>query len=328
MSSFSNYYSSDESFDLRYEALKCDCGLRAVIRVTESDKPSKGRLWCTPKSVTMVERLRNERMLDQNQNMETVGLKVKNQTLEQSNAFMKQLVVGLLTICIVMSETQSENKKNKGKSSQVPSVKAHWDAKSNEIFIKLCVGQVKVGRRPGTHLDRVGWENVITKFKSRDTLTGAISAFDELYPNAVKFRRIPLQFTEDLDILFSDAAATEEWTYTPSSRVMPHTDETPEEFHTPHDAKFHDDVDLEVVHPSELNKKWSSNIDGSSTKSKTKKKFTSAALLNKTLDRIVNVVESSSATSTQTSSRYHSIAECLAKLESIPGVSPDDVLYV
>lgn len=114
MSSSSNYSSSVET--LRYEALKCDCGLRVVIRVTESDKPSKARLYficekkncqfwrrCTLKSVTMVKRLRNERMLDQNQNMETVGLKVMNQMLEQSNAFMKQLVMGLLTICIVMS---------------------------------------------------------------------------------------------------------------------------------------------------------------------------------------------------------------------------------
>ncbi|CAL5380789.1 unnamed protein product [Camellia sinensis] len=176
MSSSSNYYSSGESFDLRYEALKCDCGLRASIRVTESDKPSKGKRncefwkWCIPKSVTMVERLRNKRMIDQNQHMETVGLTVKNQMLEQSNAFMKRLVVGLLTICIVImstqEETQPENRKNKGKSSQVPSVKAHWDAKSNEIFIKLCVEQVKVGHRPGTHLDRVRWENVVTKFKS------------------------------------------------------------------------------------------------------------------------------------------------------------------
>ncbi|CAL5343795.1 unnamed protein product [Camellia sinensis] len=109
---------------------------------------------------------------------------------------------------------------------------------------------------------------------------------------------------------------------------MPQIDETPEEFHTLHDAEFHDDNDLEVVHPSELNKKRASNTDGSSTKSKTKKKFTGAALLNKTLDRIVNVVESSSAISTQTSSRYPSNAECLAKLESIPGVSLDDELYV
>ncbi|CAL5326529.1 unnamed protein product [Camellia sinensis] len=266
-------------------------------------------------------------------------------------------------------ETQSQNRQNKGKSSQVPSTKAHWDAKSNEIFIKLCVDQVKVGHRPGTHLDRVGWENVITSFKTmtgktyqrlqmknhwdvlkkdwllwnnllrgetglgRDTLTGAISASDEWwtnklerYPDAAKFRRMPLQFSEDLDILFSDAAATGEWAYTPSSGVMPDVDDNVEEFHTPHDAEYDDDA-LEVIHPSELNKKRSSNTPASSTKSK-KTKFAGAALLNKTLARIVNVVESSSGTSTQTSSRYPSIADCLAMLENIPGVSPDDDLYV
>ncbi|THG18220.1 hypothetical protein TEA_017164 [Camellia sinensis var. sinensis] len=47
-----------------------------------------------------------------------------------------------------------------------------------------------------------------------------------------------------------------------------------------------------------------------------------------TLDRIINMVELSSVTSTQTSSRNPSIAACLAKLKSIPGMSPDDELYV
>ncbi|CAL5331932.1 unnamed protein product [Camellia sinensis] len=137
-----------------------------------------------------------------------------------------------------------------------------------------------------------------------------------------------LQFIEDLNILFSDATATGEWAYISSLEVMPNTDETREEFHTLHDIEFHDDVDLEVVHPFDLNKKRPSNTDGSSNKSKTKKKVSGAVLLNKTLDHIVNVVKSSSATSTQTSSRYPSNAECLAKLESILGVSPDDELYV
>ncbi|KAI8030551.1 L10-interacting MYB domain-containing protein [Camellia lanceoleosa] len=145
------------------------------------------------------------------------------------------------------------------------------------------------------------------------------------YPDAVKFRRMPLQFSEDLDILFSDAAATGEWAYTPSSGVMPDGDDV-EEFHTPHDAVDDDDA-LEVVHPSELNKKRSSNTPGTSTKSK-KTKCIGAALLNKTLARIVTVVESSSGTSTQTSSRYPSIADCLAKVDKIPGVSLDDDLYV
>ncbi|KAL7256107.1 hypothetical protein ACSBR1_010106 [Camellia fascicularis] len=102
MSSFSNYSGSAENFDLRFEALKCNCGLRAAIKVTEFDKPSKGRLyficekrnyqfwrWCTLKFVTTVDRKMNERMLYQNQNIETVGLKVKNQMLEQSLTFMK-----------------------------------------------------------------------------------------------------------------------------------------------------------------------------------------------------------------------------------------------
>ncbi|KAI7984535.1 L10-interacting MYB domain-containing protein [Camellia lanceoleosa] len=221
MSSSSNYASSAETLDLRYEALKCECGVRAAIRVTESEKPSKGKL--------------------------------------------------------------------------------------------LLRGETGLGR---------------------DTLTGAISASDEWwtnklerYPDAAKFRRMPLQFSEDLDILFSNAAATGEWAYTPSSGVMPDIDGNVEEFHTPHDAEYDDDDALEVVHPSKLNKKRSSNTPGSSTKS-TKKKCTGAALLNKTLARIVNVVESSSATSTQTSSRYPSIANCLAMLENIPGVSSNDELYV
>ncbi|KAI8008594.1 hypothetical protein LOK49_LG07G02579 [Camellia lanceoleosa] len=53
------------------------------------------------------------------------------------------------------------------------------------------------------------------------------------YPDAAKFRRMLLQFSEDLDILFSDAAATGECAYTPSSGVMPDVDDNVEEFHTP-----------------------------------------------------------------------------------------------
>ncbi|GMP47487.1 hypothetical protein CsSME_00015190 [Camellia sinensis var. sinensis] len=203
-----------------------------------------------------------------------------------------------------------------GKSYQRIQMKNHWDVLKKDwlLWNNLLRGETDLGR---------------------DTLTGAISASDEWwskklerYLDVAKFEGMPLQFTEDLDILFSDTTATGEWTYTLSSGVMPHTDETVEEFHTPHDAEFHDDAGLEAVHPFELNKKRPSNTDGSSTKSKTKKKFTGATLLNKTLDRIVNVVKSSSAISTQTSLRYSLIAECLAKLESILGVSSDDKLYV
>ncbi|KAL7238156.1 hypothetical protein ACSBR2_004290 [Camellia fascicularis] len=57
-------------------------------------------------------------------------------------------------------------------------------------------------------------------------------------------------------------------------------------------------------------------------------KLSGANLLNKTLDCIVNVVESSSIQSTQNSTKYPSIVECLEKLENIPSVTPEDNIYV
>ncbi|CAL5406524.1 unnamed protein product [Camellia sinensis] len=149
----------------------------------------------------------------------------------------------------------------------------------------------------------------------RDTLTGAISASDEWW-------------TKKLETYYSQIQLLQENGHTLLAQGLCLTLMRLEEFHTPHDAEFLNDADLKVVRPSELNKKRPLNTDGSSTKSKRKKKFTGAALLTKTLDRIVNVVESSLATLTQTSLRYPSIAKYLAKLESIPGVFPDDELYV
>ncbi|KAI8032253.1 L10-interacting MYB domain-containing protein [Camellia lanceoleosa] len=76
--------------------------------------------------------------------------------------------------------------KSKGKASQnsQPSqgFKAHWDTKSIEIFVKLCV--------------------------------------EQRYPDAAKFREKPLTLADDMDILFSDVSATGEWAYTPSSGVF------------------------------------------------------------------------------------------------------------
>lgn len=60
----------------------------------------------------------------------------------------------------------SSQKNVNGKAPQVPVAKAFWDPKSNEIFIRLCVEQVKQGNRPGTHLNKVGWDSVIKMFES------------------------------------------------------------------------------------------------------------------------------------------------------------------
>ncbi|XP_024031770.1 L10-interacting MYB domain-containing protein-like [Morus notabilis] len=42
--------------------------------------------------------------------------------------------------------------------------KAIWDTEAIQLFCDLCIKEVEGGHRPGTHLDKVGWENVIQKF--------------------------------------------------------------------------------------------------------------------------------------------------------------------
>jgi len=65
----------------------------------------------------------------------------------------------------------SSQKNVKEKTPQVLVAKVFWDPKSNKIFIRLCVEQVKQGNRPDTHLNKVGWDSVIKMLKS---VTGKI----------------------------------------------------------------------------------------------------------------------------------------------------------
>jgi len=46
----------------------------------------------------------------------------------------------------------------------IPQGKAIWDPETVDVFCDLCIIEVEAGRRPGTHLDKVGWENLIRKF--------------------------------------------------------------------------------------------------------------------------------------------------------------------
>ncbi|KAL3844290.1 hypothetical protein ACJIZ3_001693 [Penstemon smallii] len=57
------------------------------------------------------------------------------------------------------SSTRSTKLKN-GESQ----VKATWDTRNTEVFITLCVGEMTAGNRPGSHFNRIGWENLVKKF--------------------------------------------------------------------------------------------------------------------------------------------------------------------
>ncbi|KAG8380784.1 hypothetical protein BUALT_Bualt06G0052000 [Buddleja alternifolia] len=48
-------------------------------------------------------------------------------------------------------------------------VKAHWTPDNREMFIDLCLEQISQGNKPGTHLTREGWKNILDSFR---TMTG------------------------------------------------------------------------------------------------------------------------------------------------------------
>ncbi|XP_028096166.1 L10-interacting MYB domain-containing protein-like [Camellia sinensis] len=226
--------------------------------------------------------------------------------------------------------------KSKGKTSQnsepSQSLKAHWDTKSIEIFVKLCVEQVKAGHRLGTHLDRVGWEAVINKFK---IATGTLyvrlqlkNRWDTLKKEWDLWKNLLRGETGlELDPLTGAIMASDDWwnlklqAYTPSSGVFIDTKGS----HTP----LGDDTDIKI-HPSELSNQCRRQKEGLSKKQKGNKKQSAAGELNKTLNRIVNAIEASSSTGTQdvTMQNPHTITECLAKISTISNISEGDDLLV
>ncbi|VFQ60844.1 unnamed protein product [Cuscuta campestris] len=44
--------------------------------------------------------------------------------------------------------------------------KATWNQLLTETFIRICVVELEEGNRPGTHFNRVGWENTVKKFNT------------------------------------------------------------------------------------------------------------------------------------------------------------------
>ncbi|KAI9186111.1 hypothetical protein LWI28_013893 [Acer negundo] len=55
--------------------------------------------------------------------------------------------------------TNSIENKNKG-----PSGKAIWDTDSVALYFDLCIVEIEVGRRPGIHFTKLGWDNLIVNF--------------------------------------------------------------------------------------------------------------------------------------------------------------------
>ncbi|XP_020106249.1 L10-interacting MYB domain-containing protein-like [Ananas comosus] len=61
-----------------------------------------------------------------------------------------------------MNSSQGEPSTQKEKK-----IKATWDATLLKIFCEICVKEVNAGNRPNTHLNRIGWQNVVNKFREK-----------------------------------------------------------------------------------------------------------------------------------------------------------------
>ena len=111
----------EDYYDIRYESSRCFCGLRASIRVVESGKPTKGKLyfaccndtcrffqWCKPMSIHTLPTQTNTRKIDKqwedsgastsNQQLELEYLRTKYESVHQQ--FMRTKIV-VFALCLL-----------------------------------------------------------------------------------------------------------------------------------------------------------------------------------------------------------------------------------
>ena len=141
------------------------------------------------------------------------------------------------------------------------------------------------------------------------------------FPDAAKFRERGLANEQELDICFSDVAATGEYAWTPSSGVLPPAMQVEDIISdTPIDVAADDDIyDIRTPNepsPTEVNRKR-------------QKKITGAAKIGKALDRLVEFChESSSVNSARRGSPGFSIGDCIKAMTELPEIMPGDATYM
>ncbi|KAL5554560.1 hypothetical protein UlMin_041961 [Ulmus minor] len=197
-----------------------------------------------------------------------------------------------------------------------------WDVDSISKLCDLCVKEVEGGHRPGMHFLKVGWENLVKNFSSATRRNydkeRTVDASDEWWesklqvvPNAAKFRKegITLDMAETLDKMFMNIIATGEYTWTPSSGVLPFESR----------KKYLDNLTiLENNGDSE---------DPTLQEKHERKKEKRAAKLVQQVDRLIDVVKGSETSNVQNEMQECDIPQVIDVLDSLLGLEIGSELY-
>ncbi|KAL3839250.1 hypothetical protein ACJIZ3_023841 [Penstemon smallii] len=292
----------------------------------------------------------NHQMYSQSQSQSQSQTQTQTQTQSQSH---------------LIAQRNDAIRTSKGKSVDA-SVKASWDPKSTEIFIRL-IGwnnliqnfYMATGRKYTRTQLKNRWDaikkdwGIWSKLMREETglgwnhERGTVDATTEWWtrklqetPEGAKFReRGPLLVYEQ-EILFSDIVATGASAWVPSSGVMPEHMQDEDE---PNDsAGLGSDTDTQSIFTGAQTNSQEGPSCGArcrpapfsapfpapiSAKKKTKK-TTTAGKIAKCLERLVDSIENGGSTSNSENSTGQSIQACLDMLEKMPEIEQGSRLWM
>ncbi|KAK9285611.1 hypothetical protein L1049_024806 [Liquidambar formosana] len=248
------------------------------------------------------------------------------------------------------SQADKGKAKAKVSDSEKGKAKANWDPKAHEIFIDICIAEVRLGNRSGTHFTTVGWKNVVEKFNAAtnrdynriqlknhwDLMKKKWQLWEAfMLPEATKFCVKGLEHAFKLDELFMDVVAIGARAWAPTSYQMPPLYQQ--------SNRVEDEIDVEDGNDSEgdniKNTSSLTSLDNDRKRAmserggkqnKTKKKVVRAAKLERQLDRICDAVENRNSTASilHTNKPGCSIEEVMTVMGAMPECPPGSELYI
>ncbi|KAL6180944.1 hypothetical protein ACLB2K_047602 [Fragaria x ananassa] len=224
---------------------------------------------------------------------------------------------------------------------------AVWNETLVDVLCDLCIKEVEKNNRPNTHLNKDGWENVLTNFHKETDLKGketglgwdhrlhTIDASDESWSGKIKDNKeyaklrkkgIHPNFEEKLDRMFKETSATATGMYAYIPGASLHLPESPKQGDNQQNLEESFDSD-DTSHPAKRRK---GNAVGKGKGVVTKPgRVGGAALSAQKIGRMCKAIESRSRASYMINKSVEtsddtSINEVMKVVGYLPGAEQDD----